>query len=373
MNAQTRNIPVLNGIRALAIAIVFASHASNIFFNGALTGFGGGQLGVMLFFVLSGFLMACLYMERPATVSAQRDFVVNRLARIYPMFFVVVAGCFIIRVSAAALWVYPIDTWHELFEHLGFVRGYEVLWTIGAEVIFYVLFLVLWKTRNAGPTSLFIGMVAAMVFAAWVPLDIKGNNSVINLHDKLPYFILGCLLGMRSELILSVDPVGHKAAATAAFWISLLAYVASLPQILRLAIPLPREFLAHPDVMAWASPFYLVATTALFVTAVRARPWILTNKAAVFIGKISFSFYLLHYMVLENVRTVMPTHPLRSIALALMVTMVLSALSYATVEVPMRNWIRRIGSGRRKEKGIPKQSLPDDHPMPVSPAISDNR
>ena len=68
MQSTSKDIPVLNGLRGLAVMIVFASHASNIFYQGEIVGWGGGQLGVMLFFMLSGFLMAHLYAGRAADV-----------------------------------------------------------------------------------------------------------------------------------------------------------------------------------------------------------------------------------------------------------------------------------------------------------------
>ena len=342
MSTHSKDIPVLNGIRALAVIVVFASHASNIFFNGVLTGFGGGQLGVMLFFMLSGFLMAFLYLGKPSTARAQRNFLVNRFARIYPMFLVVVTACSLVNTMGLPLLVYRIKTPGDVLEHLLFIRGDNVLWTVGPEVIFYVLFLALWKARSVS-TGLFFIAAIVMACIAWLPMNVNATNSLFALHDKLPYFIVGCLIGMHSKNILESDQHGSKSALTTAFWVSLVVFVASFPQILRLVIDLPAEFLAAPWSMPWTYPFYLAATAALFITAVMARPWILTNRAAGFIGKISFSFYLLHYMVLENVQHLMPTHPLRSIALAAVMTVVLSSLSYFAVEIPMRNLVRRLG------------------------------
>jgi peptidoglycan/LPS O-acetylase OafA/YrhL len=77
-----------------------------------------------------------------------------------------------------------------------------------------------------------------------------------------------------------------------------------------------------------------------------ARPGILTNPTAIYVGNISFSFYLLHFAVLMNMRSIMPAHKLLSVALALLVTILLSSVSYFFIEVPMRKLIRQV-AGRR--------------------------
>ena len=64
--ARSNNIPALDGLRGLAAVIVLVSHVSNnVGLWGGVLGHGGGQIGVMIFFVLSGYLMGFLYLDRP--------------------------------------------------------------------------------------------------------------------------------------------------------------------------------------------------------------------------------------------------------------------------------------------------------------------
>ena len=63
-NPDHQRLPVLDGLRGLAAYIVVVSHVTNATALGSgLLGFGAGQIGVMLFFVLSGFLMGSLYLD----------------------------------------------------------------------------------------------------------------------------------------------------------------------------------------------------------------------------------------------------------------------------------------------------------------------
>lgn len=70
----------LNTLRALAALIVFFTHFSDIthWLDGALGG-GSGAYGVMLFFLLSGFLMSLLYLDKDFT-KAKRE------ARVYCLY-----------------------------------------------------------------------------------------------------------------------------------------------------------------------------------------------------------------------------------------------------------------------------------------------
>src|ERR1700726_3367243 len=83
--------PELDGLRGLAAYLVVLSHVSNKSnLWDTLFGAGGGQIGVMLFFVLSGYLMGVLYLDRPFTFAEVRAYVVRRIGRVLPLFYLVV-------------------------------------------------------------------------------------------------------------------------------------------------------------------------------------------------------------------------------------------------------------------------------------------
>ncbi|WP_233843758.1 acyltransferase [Dyella sp. 2HG41-7] len=346
MNHRRVEIPVLNGIRGLAVLVVFLSHASNIYFGGIIAGWGGGQLGVMLFFVLSGFLMAHLYMGEIASPVTAYRFAVNRMARIYPMFLLVVIFCFAISRQGGSFYVYPIPTLHEMLLHLAFVRGNEVLWTIGPEVIFYGLFVIAWTLRRRSAPAMW-GYVLALAAVSWLPFEGIESNSLLQLHDKLPFFLAGMILGMHSGDL--IDASKRQAPWMAwAFWLSFALFVLALPRLLAQVGHLPAHLSGDPWPHPWGYPIYLFATVLLFSAAVVARPWFLTNRVAQFLGRISYSFYLLHFMVLKNIQLVLPTHPVRAIALAALVTVTLSWLTYVLIETPARRTLQRLGPSSPK-------------------------
>ena len=86
----------LNTLRGLAALIVFITHFSDITnWLGGVLGGGAGAYGVMLFFLLSGFLMSYLYFERDFKKSDIKYYFFARAARVLPLYLVVVLSSYL--------------------------------------------------------------------------------------------------------------------------------------------------------------------------------------------------------------------------------------------------------------------------------------
>jgi peptidoglycan/LPS O-acetylase OafA/YrhL len=174
VSGPTQFIPALNGLRAIAALMVFACHASE---NGLMPKVfeqaRAGELGVMLFFCLSGLLMAELYVRQDATLASVWNFVRARFARIFPLFAAVVVG--------SAL-IYHFDTSFPFkldavaaTKHLLLFGDGVTMWTISVEFQFYAAFVGLWllyaalpkKHRNIGLALVCIGLVLALWMAGY--------------------------------------------------------------------------------------------------------------------------------------------------------------------------------------------------------------
>jgi peptidoglycan/LPS O-acetylase OafA/YrhL len=212
---RPRQIPSLDGLRALSILLVVAVHTLQhrslthhvpaIFFV-----LGNGALGVEIFFVLSGYLITLLLLrEREVRGSISlRSFYVRRGFRILPPLYLYIA-C----MGVLAAWGHlPGMNWRELVTALTFTRNYvpgmglwafEHLWTLCIEEQFYLLWpaLLVWllahHSRNAAAKAA-LGVIvlepAVRVFCAlWVP----GLHSPGMFHmraDGLMFGALGALL-----------------------------------------------------------------------------------------------------------------------------------------------------------------------------------
>jgi peptidoglycan/LPS O-acetylase OafA/YrhL len=62
---EIRKLNMLRGLAALIVLVSHYSNATNLL--NAMPGRGAGQLGVMIFFILSGFLMSYLYLKKGFT------------------------------------------------------------------------------------------------------------------------------------------------------------------------------------------------------------------------------------------------------------------------------------------------------------------
>lgn len=339
-----REVPVLDGIRGVAAIIVAVSHASNQWADGAWVGQGAGQLGVMLFFVLSGFLMGYLYLGTRCDAQTARRFMLHRFGRVVPLFFTIVLMSYAVLSLGFPLWVYPIASSRVLVEHLLFVRGVDVLWSIGPEVVYYLLFLGMWWlwSRSRVASVVFIGaLTITSTFAMFAP---AGSGTLAQLHSKLPYFVAGTCLGAAWRLSPSVA-TGSRLAKSATSALAGLLLLLSLPQTLRVLQEECGIFLVAlqaPWGQLWAKPYYFFLSVGFFVAMLWARPKWLESSPMRMIGRLSYSIYLVHMIVLRNLPAPQEIGWVGAVLAYSICTIALAEVMYRVVERPAREWFRSL-------------------------------
>ena len=195
---EIRKLNTLRGIAALIVVVSHYSNTSNLL-NGAL-GKGAGQFGVMLFFLLSGFLMSYLYMRKEFDGNEIYRYAVARIARVIPLYLVVVLCSYLLQKLGIIGVLYDIPNKESLFSHIALLSGTSVLWTIPTEIQFYLVFVFLWWFWSKGQAQLPI--LISFLMIALIFLDfphIKGNLSEIPYNTalirSLPYFLMGSVFG----------------------------------------------------------------------------------------------------------------------------------------------------------------------------------
>jgi peptidoglycan/LPS O-acetylase OafA/YrhL len=194
-----QRIPSLDGLRAISITLVILSHLvtwKHIPF--AVAG-AYGDLGVQVFFVLSGYLITNLLLreyERRSTISL-RDFYIRRGFRIFPAALVFLAFAIVLywhqmrwyHTAAALLYVANMDISRPwIFGHL---------WSLSIEEQFYLLWPFTLKNWHRHRTTILLFvLLATPVFRAAL-YAFKIHNGLIG---SLPMFAdqlaIGCLLAI---------------------------------------------------------------------------------------------------------------------------------------------------------------------------------
>jgi peptidoglycan/LPS O-acetylase OafA/YrhL len=337
-----KQIHTLTGLRGLAALIVFIDHSATESLLPRFLGHGFGQIGVMLFFVLSGFLMAHLYVHEIFDRQNVSKYAFARIGRVIPLYLLL-----LLLSVAISLFISPESFYPYKFYKLKYVAtallmidAKYVFWTIPVEVQFYVLFVGFWALYKKGYNGFYL---LAFSLITLVPAVI-----VYALFSKLPKFVstysYAFFLGVATALLL--ERIKHNRIinkySTPVGAVALVLLFLNLPEI-RLEYGLvlgEREYFR-----TWLDPLTWTIVYVVFLCAVMNSRGLslLSGKFFMGIGKISYGFYLIHYPVLMFfVREVNAPDALKFTG-AFLGAAAISYLSFYLFEKPMANKIRRFG------------------------------
>ena len=373
----------LTGVRFVAALWVLAHHASFLpvdvygrWLAPVAPLVAAGPLGVDLFFVLSGLVLARSYLERWGGLPRPRqaaDFVWARVARIWPLYAVVVS-LFGLWCLARAHWGGDgVVTWQYAQPDLGpagwlaqltmtqlwgssTIDGISFvlpMWSVSAEWAAYLAFALLgvaaWWLRRLPAVVLGFLAVAAAAAPAVVGVVLASglDGAVFPWGARVGG---GFAAGVLTWLTLRRIP----ATPTTARWahrVVLLALGEILLVVLWAAAPPPSAALAAPERLLFAVPLFPVLLGALTLadrgpTRWLATPWMRAG------GRLSYALYLVHFPMIEITWVAMTRFGALapgSTGAALLVPHVLLAafgvawLAHRWVEVPAQAWMRRAG------------------------------
>ena len=204
-----RKIPSLDGLRALSIALVLIGHLAgtrNFPLGSAALGafdLNFGNLGVRVFFVISGFLITSLLMDelsKTGTISL-KQFYLRRTFRIFPPFYVFLAAILLLALTGilSVPWKDFVSAATYTMNFIG-DRGWSLghLWSLAVEEQFYLLWpfvLASLGLRSAMRAAAFVVVVSPLVrigLAYAMPSQLNTiGNSFYTIADPLA---VGCLL-----------------------------------------------------------------------------------------------------------------------------------------------------------------------------------
>jgi peptidoglycan/LPS O-acetylase OafA/YrhL len=342
----------IDGLRAVAILAVLGFHTIPALFA-------GGFIGVDVFFAISGYLITRILLTSLEEGSfAFGNFYARRIRRIFPALAVVLAASFALGwlllppaefrqlgkdILAGAAFVSNLVFWNET-GYFGASAVHNVLlhlWSLGIEEQFYILWPLMlwaaWRWRLA---------------AFWPILSVSVLSFIANLYlthtDPAAAFYSPLSraweLGVGS-LLACVSLPGRRRAFSAPVWFDTLISIMGISAILA-GIALLNQ---NDEFPGWRA-LLPVAGAALII---RAGPNAMINRRLlsappmVWIGLISYPLYLWHWVLLSFLWNLQGSGAgWQSISLAVLLSVVLAALTYYGLEKPIRagNWsLGRLG------------------------------
>ena len=362
---QTMNFPlidILRGFAALSVVVFHViAHFNWIDFptSGPLVWFRIGDIGVDLFFVISGFVIALsafARLSRGRFMDFARSFSRARLARIVPLYYLT---CLIFLVFVEPGLVFVPDIWKQVLSHGLFLHSWFLMhqggingpnWSVSVEMQFYALMLLVapwlrranWLLIGAGAVTIAWSWRAA-VFLLVDPNGQWGTFPVFVYTTELPgmldEFAAGILL---ARLILS--PKGR----------ALLAWARSRPWILpgaaAMIVTIALQIYWHnttywnsgPMVVAFKSVLAIASAMVLLSACALQCPMVVRLTAPLqYLGTISYGIYLWHLPVILALKRVSWVDGPRALPSVIVLTLLFASLSWHFMERPL---MRRFGS-----------------------------
>jgi len=370
-DAENRS-DVVDMLRAVAALMVVVAHSSLVAMGGA-----GDDVvnplremlgaGVLLFFSLSGYLLAGPYLRALAggqPLPRASAFLLRRAARIYPAYWIALACVllFLMPVNGVKPWQVPV---HALLLHSSWpVPGevtaiYFVAWTLGIEAVFYLLVPIAANIlRAVHPRPWTPRSLAALVLVAWLATAAwhtqahvlgVGSHLALALQIGIGVWLYAFCPGMLIAIAAFARPSPRVASLlrTLAHPVVLLGVIALW---MTLAIARTRYGVALDG---WLTPVYSVFCGLIVNLAFNAGSWIRRPARWLApIGLISYGIYLWHYIVISMMRRHgdVGFHGgiaawMADVVLVLAITLPIAAVSWFRVEKPLMrraaDWARR--------------------------------
>jgi peptidoglycan/LPS O-acetylase OafA/YrhL len=388
--------PAIEGLRGLAALWVFYAHAISPSYGldqgyQPIPIFGGAFDAVLIFFILSGYVIGLTNTNNFSKNNAQL-YLLRRGTRLLPMYFLAIAMSYFVS---------PVDSLKTVVGNIFFLQNLAVpiisgngpLWSLNYEVIYYLVFLIIWRFRPkvipiiiGTITIIFFGSIfhdfpkiLVGYFTGWLfwlfGLCLAWRSPSLNRQVSAPLISIILVLLATSELhlgptlftILKLNNPDAGAIISLPACALLFAIVANRPlesKVSRLvntcAFLMPFGAVCYG--IFWKgglrSDNWILAAIELFLAValiwVKVNPLILKHFA--FLGNISYGVYIFHAPCIFFIRNYFPNSIsgtiwsfLLRLSLLTVFTMSLACFMEVKVQPKIKAWFQRnssLGSAR---------------------------
>ena len=346
--------PGLDGLRALAVLVVFVSHVEIFLPIASLLVIPGGTVGLDPFFVLSGFLITALLLKEQAKTGriARWNFYKRRIVRLLPpLAFLLLAN--VILALATNAWgrqqlnsllsvsfyysnYYVAKSPNAFCANLA--PGYQHLWSLSFEEQFYLIwpwFVILFLSINRKLSTVVAVLLGAIaVIGIHRGLAYQGTQSWCYLfhatEDRADALLWGCLAAH-----LWVRAREPTRLIKFLIWPAVLFLLACLPFSNLMG---PFLYVGGFDAIDLSAAIVLLAILSNEWVGQRFFEW----KPLVKLGLVAYGFYLWHltvFYVLSHIDH--GWNDVLRVVVALGATLALTLLSWFLLERPLQRWVHK--------------------------------
>ncbi len=297
----------------------------------------GGRFGVMLFFVLSGFLMGTLYLRAPFTRDGVVKYAVARAIRIAPIYLTVVVAAYLIAMAWPGF-IYALNN-GNIVRHIFFSGNVAMFWSIPPEVQFYGVFVVIWWAAAVYRTQDVLLPLVAVFAVVLTFMSYYGHFPGTFVGSHIHFFVGGLIAALIRPRFVALMQ-GRQSLLFAQLCLLVLFVWTSFSPSTPFRGEDSIRFNGDARAIIPVLMVLLMSMPTRISTPLFANPWMRA------IGAWSFSLYLVHLAVLQAASFIIPVAGVPAyIVVGVGSAIALSAFTYRLIERPSQNLKPAIQNG----------------------------
>ena len=343
-------IKPLTSLRFIFAIMVFSSHLVNFIGKSDLYNsiFSEGFIGVSFFFILSGFILSYNYKNRLIDYSGFKTFYISRIARIYPLHII----CLLIAVvlSVKSIFINPLIYFCKFIINFFLLQSLIPIkdfyfsfngpsWSISDEIFFYSLFpfiIFLFNKSKKMIIFLFILVLLIPLFIYNNVGGIKNLNLYVNPFLRISEFIIGIIMCYIFSSNFFKKIKRSKLIFTFLEFFSIILFFVF--------------FAFHSFISLYYKIYgyyWFSMSSIIFIFSFQAGYFskMLEKKIFILLGEISFSFYLIHQLIIKitfliNKKFLHLNNNVLLISIILIISLIASYYLYIKIELPSNKFIK---------------------------------
>lgn len=281
-SSRFQELDILRGIAAFGVmlfhySVDFYKRVPNSI-NTSHFGFEYGFLGLHLFFMISGFV---IFMTLEKT-KAIRDFVISRFSRLFPTYWVAISLTLLLTWIIAAPFQKGIYTFPQIAVNYTMLQSFFKIqhidvsyWTMGIELKFYILLGLIFQFKwFKNIFWICIIWLLTCAFVAVIKIPYAEAFKFLFILNHAPLFIAGIAFYTLKKSVDKIQTIQSHILIIASFAIEILiVYQTQFEQVY---------------------VYYISSFFVIFYLFVFGKLKFLQNRILLFLGAISYPFYLIH-------------------------------------------------------------------------------